>query len=302
MGWNYTDKLIDMFHDALLGSGESFAGRVKEADGIGHYGSIACGDAIVFSFRTKKGKTPEEDQIIEARYETFGCTSAIASSEALCYLIENQNPTPIEALEIKAEDIANFLEGMPTQKMHCSVMGAEVLREAFKDWAKKRGVDYVKYTGQDHSEHDESPLICTCYNKTENEIRKAVKDLSIFELDELKEKTQAGTSCNSCIDRPGGLRDILKEEREHYEENASTSAISIHEEKDNQELEARSKLVIDTAIRPHLDRKGISMRLVKVRNGIAYCEFSSDYEEKLIELIENILKELVHPEIRLVDF
>ncbi len=300
MGWNYSEKLVTMFQDALNGTGESYHGRIESPDGIGHYGSIACGDAIVFSFRVERAADPLQDQIVSARYETFGCTSAIASSEALCYIIENMRPTPVDALKITAEDIAKFLEGMPKQKMHCSVMGAEVLREAVKDWAIKRNVDYSQFIDDDHHHEDDGPLICTCFNRTEKYLKDSIADLGITSLDELMVRTQAGTGCGSCINSSGGLHDILKAEVE--KSRTQVKPITAHDEKENQEIEAKVTLVIQTVIRPHLNRQGSDINLVRVRGNLVYCELSGEHGPELSNIIDNLFKELVHPELRLVDF
>ncbi|MCK5883995.1 MAG: iron-sulfur cluster assembly scaffold protein [Bacteriovoracaceae bacterium] len=300
MGWNYSDKLVTMFQDALSGSGESYHGRIANADGIGHHGSIACGDAIVFSFKVERADDPKMDRIASARYETFGCTSAIASSEALCYIIESMKPTPVEALSITAEDIAVFLEGMPKQKMHCSVMGAEVLKEAVKDWAIKRNVDHSQFIEEDKHAEDEGPLVCTCFNRTDAYLRQSITDLAITSLDELMVRTQAGTGCGSCINTSGGLHDILKEET--LKNRTKVKPITAHDEKENQEIEAKVTLVIQTAIRPHLNRQGSDIQLVRVKGNLVYCELSGDHGPELSAIIDNLFKELVHPELRLVDF
>lgn len=300
MGWNYTEKLVTLFQDAMNGSENSFQGRISNPDGIGHYGSIACGDAIVFSFKVEKDlQNPLKDRITEARYETFGCTSAIASSEALCYIIQETHPTPEEALSIKAEEIAKFLDGMPTQKMHCSVMGAEVLREAVRDWAKKRQID-VTHILPPEKHHDHSKLLCACFNRTEDDIKNAIEDLMITDLNDLMVRTQAGTGCGSCINKSGGLNDLLNE----YKASNKTTVrpISAHDDRQNRELEAQVTMVIQTVIRPHLARTGRDFRLARVKGNLVYCEIDGHSDAKLITLIENLLRELVHPELRVVDF
>ena len=142
MGWNYSEKTKQMFMDAVHGKPGTHLGEVENPDGMGEHGSIACGDAMRFTFRVKRHETePHKDIITEARYLTFGCTSAIAASEALCKLIEQQNFSPIEALKITNADIVDELDGLPTQKIHCSVMGAEALEAAVYNWSQRRGVD-----------------------------------------------------------------------------------------------------------------------------------------------------------------
>ena len=99
MGWNYTDKTRQLFMDAVQGKPGTHLGEIDSPDGLGEHGSISCGDALRFTFRVDRDPTdPLKDRIVEARYLTFGCTSAIAASEALCYIIEERGCSPVEAL------------------------------------------------------------------------------------------------------------------------------------------------------------------------------------------------------------
>ena len=155
MAWEYSEKTKQLFMDAVQGKPGTHLGEIEHPDGEGRHGSIVCGDALKFTFRVERNEDPLRDVIVEAKYLTFGCTSAIAASEALCELIEGKGLTPIEALSITNQDIVDFLGGLPQQKVHCSVMGAEALEAAVVDWAGKRGVDLaaagVKLTGS-HAE------------------------------------------------------------------------------------------------------------------------------------------------------
>ena len=102
MPWEYSDKTKELFMDAIHGKPGTHLGEIEDPDGMGEHGSLACGDAMRFTFRVDKHETdPTKDVIVEAKYLTFGCTSAIAASEALCSLIEQGKYTPIDALKIK---------------------------------------------------------------------------------------------------------------------------------------------------------------------------------------------------------
>ncbi len=142
MAWEYSEKTQQLFLDAVHGKPGTHLGEIEDPDGVGEHGSIACGDSMRFFFRVDKHATdPTKDVITTAKYLTFGCTSAIAASEALCSMIEAGRYTPINALKISNEDIVEFLGGLPEQKIHCSVMGAEALESAVFNWAQRRGVD-----------------------------------------------------------------------------------------------------------------------------------------------------------------
>ena len=145
MAWEYSEKTKQLFMDAVHGKPGTHLGEIEDPDGLGEHGSIACGDAMRFTFRVERHPTDAtQDVIVAARYLTFGCTSAIAASEALCTLIEQGRYTPIQALQIQNTDIVEFLEGLPAQKIHCSVMGAEALEAAVFNWAQRRGVDLAE--------------------------------------------------------------------------------------------------------------------------------------------------------------
>ena len=181
MPWQYTDKTTQLFMDAVHGKEGTHLGELEDPDGLGEHGSIACGDAMRFTFRVERHPTdPTQDVITQARYLTFGCTSAIASSEALCALIEKGRYSPITALGIKNEDIVQYLGGLPPQKIHCSVMGAEALEAAVFNWAQKRGVD-LDALGVEMPSHEEQDgrMVCKCYTLTEPYIRRKIQDLEL---------------------------------------------------------------------------------------------------------------------------
>lgn len=210
MGWQYSDKTKQLFMDAVQGKTGTHVGEVANADGVGEHGSVACGDALKFTFRVERDPVdPMKDRIVEAKFLTFGCTSAIAASEALCRIIEERKVTPLESLKITNQDIVEFLEGLPTQKIHCSVMGAEALEAAVFDWASKRGVDLeamgIKRLGNDENE---GRLVCKCFGITEPYLRRKIRELNLKTVDDVTGALKAGGACGSCR---GEIQDIINE-------------------------------------------------------------------------------------------
>lgn len=210
MGWQYSEKTKRLFMDAVQGKSGTHVGELENADGVGEHGSVACGDALKFMFRVERNEEdPARDRIVEAKFLTFGCTSAIAASEALCRIIEERGLTPIEALKVTNQDIVDYLEGLPTQKIHCSVMGAEALETAVFDWASKRGVDMAALgIKQVNADEHEGRLICKCFGITEPYLRRKIKELSLKTVDDVTGAIKAGGACGTCR---GEIQDVLNE-------------------------------------------------------------------------------------------
>lgn len=104
-------------------------GELKDANGIGEVGAAACGDIMKISLRIKDGK------IEDARFKTFGCGSAIASSSMTTELIKGR--TIDEAMKLSNQEVIDALGGLPPVKIHCSVLAEEALKSALEDYLKK---------------------------------------------------------------------------------------------------------------------------------------------------------------------
>ena len=150
--WDYTDKVKDHFFNPHN------VGEIENPDGVGEVGSLACGDALKLTF-----KLASDGRISEAKFKTFGCASAIATSSVLTELIKGM--TVDEAAKVTNKDIADFLGGLPEQKMHCYVMGREALEAAIDNY---RG-------GGTKKRELQGRVICTCFGVTEREIERALK-------------------------------------------------------------------------------------------------------------------------------
>ena len=173
--WNYSEKVLDYFRNPRN------VGKIENPDGTATVGSLACGDALQFQF-----KLGADGRIAEAKFQTFGCASAIASSSALTEMVIGK--TVEEAKRITNKDIADFLGGLPPQKMHCSVMGREAMEAAIKNYE----------TGENTDRNLEDTTLCTCYNVSENEVRRVIVENQLTTVEEVTNFTKAGGGCGKC--------------------------------------------------------------------------------------------------------
>ena len=238
--WDYSDKVKDHFFKPRN------VGTIEDPDGIGEVGSLACGDALQLMFKLDKN-----GRIADIKFHTFGCGSAIASSSALTELVMGK--TLEEAEKVTNQDIADYLGGLPEQKMHCSVMGQEALEAAIENYR----------TGKPVSRTAESKIICTCFGVTEGEVVKVIQENALNSVEQVTNYCKAGGGCGGCR---GDIEAIL--DRLGTKESRATDepVVTTTRPKDMTNIK-RMQLVqetIDRQIRPALQRDGGDIELVDI--------------------------------------
>ncbi|BEQ16384.1 Fe-S cluster assembly protein NifU [Desulfoferula mesophila] len=183
--WEYTDKVKKYFTEPVN------VGEIPDADGVGEVGSLACGDALKLTF-----KLDEQGRIADAKFQTFGCASAIASSSALTEMVKGM--TLEEAEKLTNKDIAEFLGGLPKEKMHCSVMGEEALQAAIRN-----------YKGLEPLPSAEGEVVCQCFGVTDKEIEKVALNNDLHTVEEITNFTKAGGGCGDCQEKIQEILDRL---------------------------------------------------------------------------------------------
>ncbi|MBN2332224.1 MAG: Fe-S cluster assembly protein NifU [Deltaproteobacteria bacterium] len=266
--WEYTDKVREHFLNPKN------VGEIEHPDGVGDVGSIACGDALHLTF-----KLDDQGRIADAKFKTFGCASAIASASALTELIKGK--TLEEAEKITNQEIANYLGGLPKEKMHCSVMGQEALEQAI---ASYRGTPTKEVEGT---------VVCECFGVTDLEIERAVRENSLKSVEDVTNYTKAGGGCERCH---GAILELIAKIQGETVPEAPKPLTNIQKIKLIEET-------IEREIRPSLRQDGGNIELVDVignrvqvatRGACASCP-SAPITMK--NLVEAKLREFVSPDL-----
>lgn len=277
--WDYTKAVKEHFLNPRN------AGEIADPDLDATVGNITCGDALRLM-----AKLDDAGRIADAKFQTFGCASAIASSDVLIDLIKGK--TIDEAAAVTNQDIAATLGGLPEEKMHCSVMGMEALQKAI-----------AQHRGEPFELEEEGEIVCHCFGVTDKLIEKVVREQGLKTVEEVTHYTKAGGGCGSCH---GRIEEIIASVRgpqpaEPAPAKAGKKPLT------NIERIRRIQEVIDTEVRPLLQADGGDIELVDVigthvqvafRGSCAWCrmrDFTMD------GTVGAKLRELVDPNIEVED-
>ncbi len=290
--WEYTDKVMDLFYNPR-NQGTITEKEEGQAITTGEVGSIACGDALRLHLKVDE----KTEIILAARFQTFGCASAIASSSALTELLVGK--TLDEALSLTNKEIADFLGGLPEEKMHCSVMGQEALEAAIFNY---RGIPL------DNHEDDEGALICRCFGVTDSRIRRIVLENNLTTAEQVTNYVKAGGGCGSCL---ADIDDLIAE---IVQEKATAVAVAtevVKAKADNKPLTNIQKItliqqVLEEDIKPLLAKDGGDVELFDVEGDLVKvtlqgaCGSCASSTATLKGGIEARLKERVSPDLTVI--
>jgi NifU-like protein len=308
----YSDKVTDLMNNPQ-NMGEITEEQAKEMGAtliVADFGAESCGDAV----RLYWAVDPKTDEILLSKFKSFGCGTAIASSDTMAELCKGK--TVDEAVKITNIDVEMAMRdnvdtpAVPPQKMHCSVMAYDVIKKAA-----------AQYKGVDMESFEEEIIVCECARVTLSTLQEVIRLNDLTTVEQITDYTKAGAFCKSCI-RPGGheekdiyLVDLLEE----YEKEKMASAATLGNEGGStadfakmtivQKIKAVDKIV-DENIRQMLIMDGGDMEILDIKeNGVNFdiyirylgaCNGCASSSTGTLFAIENILKEKLDENIRVL--
>lgn len=276
--WDYSEKVMDHYRNPRN------VGKIDDADAVGLAGSLACGDQLKIYLKIKDGI------VTDAKFQTFGCGSAVASSSILTEMIIGK---PVEEVrKITNKDIADQLEGLPPEKMHCSVMGYEALEDALKGYEDYKDLEDIR-----NDEDKKEKIVCTCFGITENVIWDAIKQNGLTTVEEITNYTKAGGACGKC---KGLIKDIIDT---YYkkEEDQKSGGLSPAQ----RILKINS--IIENQISSELQKDGGDITLVDIDGNKVYvklrgkCSGCKNSMLTLKSFVEMTLREAVSKDIEVIE-
>ena len=269
--WEYSDKVKEHFKNPKN------VGSIENADAIGEAGALSCGDKLKLYLKI------ENNIIVDAKFQTFGCGSAVAASSMLTEMIIGK--TIEDAKKITNKQIADALDGLPPEKMHCSVMGREALEDAIKNY---EGEDWKEL--EDDSKDTSSKIICHCFSVSEDDIIKAIVENGAKNFDDVSKLTSAGLACGRCR---GNIEALIKKYSKPDKKEKLNPVQKI----------IKINSVIESVIAPELRKDFGDIELINVEGNNVYvnlkghCSTCANAKLTLKNFVETKLKELVDDEI-----
>lgn len=270
--WDYSKEVMEHYRNPKN------VGRIDDADAIGEAGSLSCGDALKIYLKIDNGI------VTDAKFQTFGCGSAVASSSVLTEMIIGKSLEEVK--KVTNKEIADKLGGLPPEKMHCSVMGHEALENALSHYFHEDVADSVK-----------DKMICTCFSVTEKQIINAIKENNLKTLDEVTNFTKAGGACGHC---KGAIQGILD------------TTLGVVKEPETSQMSQTQKIlkinnIIENQISPELRKDGGDIQLVDIDGNKVYvklkgsCSGCKNSTLTLKNFVEMTLREVFGDEIEVIE-
>lgn len=276
---------------------------------VADFGAESCGDAVRLFWLVDE----KTDKIIDAKFKSFGCGTAIASSDTMVDLCIGK--TVDEAVKITNLDVEFAMRdnpetpAVPPQKMHCSVMAYDVIKQAA-----------AHYKGISPEDFEDQIIVCECARVSLGTIKEVIKLNDLHSVEEITQYTKAGAFCKSCI-KPGGhekrdyyLVDILTETRAEIDreklKNTMKSDVAFDEMTVVGQLKAVES-VLDAEIRPMLHNDGGDLEVIDIQKAegaaidvyiryLGACSGCSSGSGATLYAIETILQEELSPNIRVM--
>ena len=313
----YSQKVQDLMNNPK-NMGEITEEQAKEMGAkliVADFGAESCGDAVRLYWAVDE----KTDTILDAKFKSFGCGTAIASSDTMAELCKGK--TVDEAVKITNIDVEKAMRdtpdtpAVPPQKMHCSVMAYDVIKEAA-----------ASYKGVDAESFEDQIIVCECARVSLGTIKEVIVLNDLKTVEQITDYTKAGAFCKSCI-KPGGheereyyLVDILKETREEMEKkkmgelaDAKTSESNEFAFEDMTMVQKLKKVekVIDDNIREMLVMDGGNLEIVDIRDTddgytdiyiryLGACSGCASSSTGTLYAIEAILREHISDKIRVL--
>lgn len=272
--WEYSDKVKEHFKNPKN------VGSIENADAIGEAGALSCGDKLKLYLKI------ENNIITDAKFQTFGCGSAVAASSVLTQMLIGK--TLEEARKITNKQIADELDGLPPEKMHCSVMGREALEDALKNYFEEE--DWSELEDENNSE---SSIICHCFGVSEKQIIDAIQINGAKTFEDVSKITSAGLACGRCRDAIGA---IIK--KYVPQEKVKLSPV---------QRIIKINTILETIIAPELRKDFGDIELIDVQgNNVivklkGHCSTCANAKLTLKNFVETKLKELVDEELVVIE-
>ena len=308
----YSNKVTDLMNNPQ-NMGEITEEEAKAMGAkliVADFGAESCGDAV----RLYWAVDPETDRILLSKFKSFGCGTAIASSDTMAELCKGK--TVDEAVKITNIDVEKAMRdepdtpAVPPQKMHCSVMAYDVIKKAA-----------AQYKGVDIDSFEQEVIVCECARVTLSTLKEVIRLNDLTTVEQITDYTKAGAFCKSCI-KPGGHEEkdvYLVDLIEEYEKEKMAAGATLGNEGGAgadfakmtivQRIKAVDK-VVDENIRQMLVMDGGDMEILDIKeNGVNFdiyirylgaCSGCASSSTGTLFAIENILKEKLDENIRVL--